>query len=252
MNASVPGYGWESLINKNEPANHWAVFRELYIILDTFGYFGDAKVSNLIDDAFHSYFAAHCDVFVTDDDRTYNKAKAVYKQLGIKTEVYKSLDFPSWLDAKIDLKAAYKSSKLSPQISEICSNTENAIHAADDEGNPVMLYEIDTPLLNYFNRIQFTSFGDGSSSLFLYKKPSGLTNLWFWTEISAVVRKLYLQYGMDNNGKSELNLELEIPEIQNQTWLGRTWLSGKVKKQLLFVEGNIGLAYRISVEIDEE
>jgi hypothetical protein len=247
LNQNIPGLNLENLSDKTAPLTNWSVFRELYLTLDTFGYYGDSKVPNLIDDVFHSFFAAHCDVFVTDDERTFQKAKAVYKQLNLSVEVCKSVDFPAWINRKIDLIAAYKSRKLTPQIGKILATDVNPLNSADDEGNPFTLYKMETPLLNCFSRMQFTSYGDGSMSLFMYKKPSKLTNFWFWTEISSLVNKLYQEYGVDLNGRSEFNWEHEISELQKQTWVGRIWRADNYIKELLFDNNDIGLAYRIII-----
>lgn len=251
LNKIIPGLNLDNLSDKTGPLTTWSVFKELYLTLDTFGYYGDSKVPNLIDDVFHSFFAAHCDVLVTDDERTFQKAKAVYKQLNLSVEVCKSVDFPAWINKKINLIAAYKSSKLTPQIGKILSTDVIPLNAADAEGNPFTLFKMEIPLLNYFSRMQFASFDDGSTRLFLYKQPSSLTNFWYWTEISSVVNKLYQEYGVDLNGKSEFNWKLEIPELQNKLWVGRIWRTDNYIKELLFVEGDIGLAYRITILSDK-
>lgn len=247
----IPGLNLDNLSDKTGPLTTWSVFRELYLTLDTFGFYSDSKVPNLIDDVFHSFFAAHCDVLVTDDERTFQKAKAVYKQLNLSVEVCKSVDFPEWINKKINLIAAYKSNKLTPQIGKILSTEVIPLNAADDEGIPFTLFKMEIPLLNYFSRMQFASFDDGSTRLFLYKQPSSLTNFWYWTEISSVVNKLYQEYGVDLNGKLEFNWELEIPELQNKLWVGRIWRTDNYIKELLFVEGDVGLAYRITILSDK-
>lgn len=247
---TLPGLTLESLSDKNEPKTNWSVFKDLYLTLDTFGFYGDSKVPNLIDDVFHSFFAAHCDVFVTDDERTLQKANAVYKKLSLSTVVCKPIDLLSWLNAKINVTNAHKSTKLTPQISYILSNSKNQPQATDSAGNDDILYKLETPLLSYFNRMQVTNYEDNGMILFLYKEPLQLNNFWFWTEIGSVVDKLSEQYGMDTNGKDHFNWQSDLEEIQTQTWTGRKWLSPNYVKELLFLEGSIGLAYRITIDFN--
>ncbi|WP_138990810.1 hypothetical protein [Larkinella sp. C7] len=69
-----------------------------YLTLDFFGYNSDKLNSknmygNLFNDSLHCFYAAHCDVFVTNDKRTYKKSKVVFDSEGITTLVCSSKDF---------------------------------------------------------------------------------------------------------------------------------------------------------------
>lgn len=63
-------------------------------ILDTFfrfdikGYKTDGQFPNMIDDSLHTFYAAHCDIFITNDDRCKYKAEKTYERLKINTKVY--------------------------------------------------------------------------------------------------------------------------------------------------------------------
>ena len=66
----------------------------MFEFLDIIGYWKDKSTekSNYARfwDSNHSFYAAHCDYFISDDTRTRNKAKVVYHQLGIGTKVVAS------------------------------------------------------------------------------------------------------------------------------------------------------------------
>ncbi len=64
-----------------------------FISTDLKGYQQDARFANLIDDALHTFYAAHCDYFLTLDRRCYDKAKKVFHDLKISTEVMTPDDF---------------------------------------------------------------------------------------------------------------------------------------------------------------
>jgi hypothetical protein len=51
------------------------------------------QYSNFFNDALHCYYATHCDVFITRDDRTYHKSRAVYQAENIGTQVMKPDEF---------------------------------------------------------------------------------------------------------------------------------------------------------------
>jgi len=68
-------------------------------ILDTFykfdlkGYKTDGNFNNMFDDSLHTFYGAHCDFFVTNDERCNYKAKKTFERLGIATRVIKSSEY---------------------------------------------------------------------------------------------------------------------------------------------------------------
>lgn len=44
----------------------------------------------MFDDGLHTFYASHCDVFITNDDRCKYKAEQTFSKLNIKTLVIKS------------------------------------------------------------------------------------------------------------------------------------------------------------------
>ncbi|WP_235526197.1 hypothetical protein, partial [Pedobacter sp. Leaf216] len=61
---------------------------KLFTTTDLKGYRQDERFANMIDDALHCFYAAHCDYFITIDKRCADKARLVYEKLGISTAVY--------------------------------------------------------------------------------------------------------------------------------------------------------------------
>lgn len=66
----------------------------IFEILDMLGYWKDTsnEKSNYarLWDSSHTFYASHCDYFITDDKRTRNKAKVVYNIYNIETKVVSS------------------------------------------------------------------------------------------------------------------------------------------------------------------
>lgn len=64
-------------------------------IIDTFykydlqGYKTDKHFNNMFDDALHTFYGAHFQYFITNDDRCYYKARQTYQKLSISTIVLK-------------------------------------------------------------------------------------------------------------------------------------------------------------------
>jgi DNA-binding ferritin-like protein (Dps family) len=95
---------WDKYAEKNKTSDNPAYQRitDTYYKIDFKGYKADEKFANLIDDSLHVFYGAHCDYFVTMDDKCHYKATEVYKQLKISTKALKPSGFLE--DVKINLK----------------------------------------------------------------------------------------------------------------------------------------------------
>lgn len=69
----------------------------LYTRIDFKGFKTDKGFSNMIDDSNHTFYGAHCNFFITRDDRCHYKATEVYKQLGIGSKVMKPEEFMEYI-----------------------------------------------------------------------------------------------------------------------------------------------------------
>jgi len=64
-----------------------------YTKTDFKGYAADERFTNMIDDALHTFYASHCDFFITMDSRCLEKAKNVYLNLKIPTKACSLSEF---------------------------------------------------------------------------------------------------------------------------------------------------------------
>lgn len=71
---------------------------DTYFKIDFKGYKSDDRFSNMIDDSLHVSYAAHCDYFITIDDKCHYKAAETYHKLGIETKAMKPDEFINNLD----------------------------------------------------------------------------------------------------------------------------------------------------------
>jgi len=92
-------------INKNDNSKNkdYGKVIGIYMQLDFVGYNSDKlsdknKYDNIFTDALHCFYAAHCDFYLTNDNRNYKKSKAVYESEKIGTQVYKTKEFIDSLD----------------------------------------------------------------------------------------------------------------------------------------------------------
>lgn len=75
----------------------------VYMQLNFVGYNSDKltvknRYDNIFNDALHCFYAAHCDFYLTNDNRNYKKSKAVYESEKIATQVYNIPEFIKALD----------------------------------------------------------------------------------------------------------------------------------------------------------
>lgn len=88
---------WDDLWNlfKHETPSNKNVDKivQTFTTMDLKGYRQDERFANLLDDALHVFYAAHCEYFVTLDKRCYDKANQTYTNLKIPTIVISPDDF---------------------------------------------------------------------------------------------------------------------------------------------------------------
>lgn len=233
----------ETIKNSNKKASRFDYFFNYYIQLDMFGYHKDKKVSNLIDDASHSFYGAHTDIFVTDDDKTNKKSKALYKQLNISTEVIYSTE----LLASIRRRMLFREEKgLFEQIEYLIGNSLLLVDTIDDELNPSRVFKIEPTLLNFFNRMQISEY-ENTTALIFYKKQGNYSNFMFWTEVSEVVNRFSSELGIDLNNRQYF-YESEKKEILDEEWEGRFWCINSSDLILNYIEFPFGLTFKIEIK----
>ncbi|MGQ3013063.1 MAG: hypothetical protein ACT6QS_05120 [Flavobacteriales bacterium] len=83
---ATPKFDTSSNANYNKIVGH-------FTSTDLKGYQKDERFTNMLDDALHTFYAAHCTCFITNDKRCIAKAILVYKKLGIGTMVFTPNEF---------------------------------------------------------------------------------------------------------------------------------------------------------------
>ena len=68
---------------------------ETFFKYDLKGYKSDKNYNNMFDDALHTFYGAHCDFFITNDERCRFKANKTYERLNINTNVITAEDYVS-------------------------------------------------------------------------------------------------------------------------------------------------------------
>ncbi len=76
-------------VNKTSDNPLYSKLIDVFYKFDLAGYKSDSNFNNMFDDALHTFYAAHFDYFITNDERCNYKAKKTYSKLNISTKVIK-------------------------------------------------------------------------------------------------------------------------------------------------------------------
>ncbi len=79
--------------SKTSENNEYSKIIETFYKYDLQGYKTDSNFNNMFDDALHTFYASHCDFFITNDDRCKYKAEKTFEKLKIKTQVIKAQEY---------------------------------------------------------------------------------------------------------------------------------------------------------------
>lgn len=240
----------ESILPNKEKLTFSDRYNIVYLLLDLLGYSYDKKrtrVENMMDDLSHTFFGAHCDVFVTNDRDAYQKAKSVYEYFGIKTKVCLLKDFPVAFYSMFFLNNGYNYTPFVDQLIHQMRNSIIALQSIDVELNPVRVMIPERLFLSYFDRFQVNELPE-SIELFYYKKPSHSSRVYFWTEISELLRLLKLLLGMDIHYKGDLD-ENDTKAILSHDWNGRFWRYNDVLVRF-FMHEEFGIALELDISVN--
>jgi hypothetical protein len=112
MNKGISGHpshlNFDEMVEQYAPKsktsdNHaYQKITDTYIKLDLRGHKSDDRFSNLIDDSLHVFYGAHCNYFITLDDKCHYKAAETYHKLGLVTKALKPQEFVDNLTCFID------------------------------------------------------------------------------------------------------------------------------------------------------
>ena len=236
QNLDTPENSFDDFQNKifelrNEPAKDWfEIITSNYINLDITGYKEDnlknvskqyASSNNTFEDAFHTAFASQCDFYVTNDDRNYNKAKAVYTKLSINTRVLKPSEFIEYLE--FSLKEDCQD--LTKRISDKIKTGEG--YSWENENNEVLYtFFANDFFLDYFNKIIWRPGSNPNEDdwmILLTKEKPTNGRFTIFNDIQMLLAKLIHQFNIPNDNRLLLDGE-EIKTIQEYShWEGRTW-----------------------------
>lgn len=194
-----------------------------YSNLDLMGFRSDSKMSaqNINTDATHAYFAGHCEIFVTQDQKLSAKSVAIYREFGTHTLIMdvaqasrfipEMIPFTNTADDLIAEIGRHGQAQVSQYHSEVETRVTSIVRFLDEfflGFFDVYLHQIDPQ--------------DGFISVYYKDMPT--FNLWYYSrEYEMLTNKLFAVLGPDNFGNGKFESWANEFQGEQQHWRGRHW-----------------------------
>jgi hypothetical protein len=219
FNAMAMEIGKTNIIDQGEKER----FVTSYSNLDLMGFRSDSKMSvqNINTDATHAYFAGHCEVFITQDQKLSAKAGAVYREFGTDTLIMDVAQAVKLIPELIPL-----TNTVEDLIAEIGTHYEADVsqcHSEVETRITSMVRNLDKFLLGFFDEYLEHTYPEGSFLSVYYKGMPTLNRWYFSREYELLTNKLVAILGHDNNGNGKFGDGVSEFQGEDQLWRGRYW-----------------------------
>lgn len=181
-----------------------------------------AKFMNTLNDAQHSYYGAHCDYVVSDDQGFLLKSKVLYKLLGIGTIVLNTDEFCN----SINIIGAIKESDVTAFTKLLAFDLKTGIVL---NSKPSIMYDRMTTVikpnhtyLGYFNQVRHIRDNQRENYIVLTNESNNYSDFTFYKEFEIVTNKAIDLFGVDIEFKGAY-LHEDTEQIKSGKWDGRRW-----------------------------
>lgn len=221
---------------ENYKPNQYDKFTSKYNSLELVGYRPDSKSSipNIVTDSNHSYYAAHCDILITEDRGLRDKSRVLYNEFRIQTTIYSLKEFLENSGNLITTQMSFLEI-----LSLIKESHHNLIRSYCIIDGRITVHEFIPPkrLLNYFTNLQCEILESGVYYIF-YRDKINYSNFMFGIELHKVVMFLFKLLGEDINQKKEIESEEKETDETTGKWIGRHWLFNEFQASLILNDYN--------------
>lgn len=194
---------------KKEKSTLYDNFISTYLMLDVIGYKSDKlkkpsnNMTNITNDAIHSFYGAHCEYLVTDDKNLLKKSKAIYSKLNKPTQIMSSDEFYNNFDKIVQKKYIHISDFLS-QLSDFIK-PENLIEQIEQEdGTVVNAFKLPYLVYDFFNYVVTNYLKEFDITELLFKKAfQTYSRFVFENELNAFIVYFFKTIGI---AKEDINM----------------------------------------------
>jgi hypothetical protein len=226
--------------HNKESKNLYTYFTTAYLLLDMLGYKQDKlkkstdNVQNIMADAEHAFYAAHCDYFVATDKNLRKKAKVLYSEFNISTKVLAPDEFIIKLkDVIHDLSVDANNI-----IEKGCSfmDENKVLKVFEEKNHAIDLYVGKLPIFyfNFFNHVIYHHYKEEKCIVLTFVKRFGyFPRDSFYTEYEILFDNIIKTVG-------DIGIDLEV--------IRKSFIHRKMEKPIGWTIPN-GF---ISLELEEE
>lgn len=237
----------ENAQNPKEKQKEHSFHVAAYNALNILGLDFEKKINfaSSLDDAEHSFYAAHCDYFIVEDKQLSLKAKVLYKLLGIDTivlsleEFLKESTLIKFNSKKIGFKELFKSIQFELKNAFILDTPSSFVYPRD-----YIKYKPIVPFFLYFNRMDEVNDDKDGVFVVLYRETNNYSRFMSYMEFQALTNIFVDIFGIDNNLRGEFT-DKDRAEIKEKEWLGRVWTYENTYFVLEINEGTNKLSFLI-------
>ncbi len=212
--------------NGDKEISRYDFFTNAYFTLDLLGISKEpskkVKFRNVLNDGFHSYYGAYCDLVVSDDDGFLKKTRALYRLLGIKTQVFHINEFISHfalMTKSIESNSGVFFNLLKNDLTTgMILNTWPSLRRNRQTTTIKTFHNY----LGHFNHIDVVKEPD-QEFIFLSRHTENYSNFDFFRDTQKVVNRAVKIFGTDKYFRGEYDWEKENEELKNDNWHGRIW-----------------------------
>ena len=184
--------------------------------------------NNTINDASHSYYAAHCNIFITNDKELYSKSKILYRFLGIDTQVFTLDEFipkiPFLLNTEInDITTFFKSLSYDLNHGLIIKGKKYLDKIRNEQ-----IIKPKYSYFSYFDTIKIINDNDVGSFVVLASETKTYFKYSSYKSIEYVTNKLVSILGKDDLLNEIFQYDVEVEQLSKDEWAGRKWTIGEV------------------------
>ena len=218
-----------------------------YNALNILGLDSERKINfaSSLDDAEHSFYAAHCDYFIVEDKQLRMKSKVLYNLLGIDTKVLSLKEFKEELpllrfnSKKLTVKEFYDSLIFELRNALILNTSSSFVYPRD-----YVKFKPATTFFQYFNRMDKVDDDKDGTFIVMYREKNNYSRFTSYREFEYLTNLLVEVFGIDKNFRGEFS-ETDRTEIEKAKWQGRVWTHDNTALILEINEGTKKLSLLI-------
>ena len=191
--------------NRKEPVSRYEFYTNAYLMLDMLGCKSDKlpkptdNMQNIQTDAQHSFYAAHCDFFVTSDKKLSYKSQILYKQLNIATKVIEPQNI-----SDIILPLIHKQNKSEYFLQEVMQfiSQDNLVEIypkSKENQTDTFAYKLPYFYFDFFNYCILQQYQEDNVAVFAFvKRFQNYSNFLYFTETENAIDEICNFFGYED------------------------------------------------------